>query len=285
VETVSRLKPLVLIAGALLSTVALADYKKSYGLGLKAVNQSNWSDAARHMREALNDRAEPQVRARLTGMEIKPYVPQLYLALALAKSGQCAETSALLTQPGVPQTIAQLPELMTLRTQVSALCANSVVASPPVAAPKAQPATVPAPTSAPTVAVKGSVPPKTSAAPPPVQTPAKPPVAVNTTPPPPKPAAPETPAALLSLAANFLQGNYAQVAASNPDVLPNPRAQAFALGLRAAAKLMQAQANPANAASLSASAKADLTRAKALDPQFKLNPAAFSPRIRAAVAG
>lgn len=271
------------LVGLLLASVVHADYKKSYGLGLKAVNQANWSETARHMREALNERAEPQARARLTGMEIKPYVPQLYLALALAKTAQCSETTALLTQPGVPQTIAQVPELMALRTQVSALCAVSVVSTPP--APKTQPATAPAivtkGTAAPTVTPKTPPPTVVST---PTPTPTKPVATVNA-PIPAKPAVAETPEALLALAADFLQGNYARVAASSPESLPNRRAQAFALGLRAAAKLMQAQGDPVNAAALSAAAKADLARAKTLDPQFKLNPVAFSPRIRAAVGG
>lgn len=274
--TVSRrFQAFVMLWMLLLACAVHADFKKSYGLGLKAHAGADWAQSARHMREALDERSEPQARARLAGMEIKPYVPQLYLAFALAKTNRCAETAGLLAQSGVAVVIAQLPDLAQIQTQVRALCSAAAVVSepkpaPPVVAqvrPTVQPAPVPAKVQTPpksTTPVKGK--------------------AVVSKPPAPQPApvkvASQTPSTLLLMADWFVKGDYARVVATPVEPLTDSRAQAFALGLRAAAKLMQADADPAQAAQLRAAAKADLARARAIDPRFKLNPAAFSPRIR-----
>jgi hypothetical protein len=262
-----------------LSFGAAADYKKSYGLGLKAHDSGSDSEAIRHFREALADRAEPQARARLTGMEIKPYAPQVYLAHALARSGQCGEVNGLLAQAGVSAVVAQVALLGSLASDARQRCAASVATrpSPPVATP---PAVVNQPAAS--VAQTAQPPRQTPAAtPPPSQTQTVRSPAIST-----QPAAPPklTPPALTALAQTLLRGDWLAASRAPVESISEARARAFALALRAVAKLMLADGNPAQAAALRASAQTDLASARRLDSKLALNPQAFPPAIRAALA-
>lgn len=284
---------MVFLGALVLAPSAIADYKKSYGLGLKAYAQGDWSGVQRHMREALAERPEPVARARLTGMEIKPYVPQVYLAWALAQSAQCATTSGLLAQAGVAAVSAQVAEIGQLSRQVQEKCASATPAGnlantqPKVEIkPTARPVAIASTPAANTTAASTLPVNKTPLVSAPVVKPvAAKPATKNSIPP--KAAAVNasrvTPPELQAIATLMLQGDYARASTFNVEAISERRAQAFALALRAAAKLMSAQVDPSLATQLRGSAVVDLKRARGLDPALKLNSLAFSPKIRGAL--
>lgn len=75
-------------AFAIVSSAA-ADYRAEYREGVRAFEKSNWKEAARRMRAAIQENPSEGEQILLYGTRRPKYVPHLYLAAALARAGDC----------------------------------------------------------------------------------------------------------------------------------------------------------------------------------------------------
>ncbi len=282
--------------GALcVATLAHADYKDSYALGLKAYNDGDYAKARELMQQAFAEHAEPAARVRLYGQRWEAYVPQYYLGMVAFKQGDCATALAQWNAPSNRQVVAQVSEINSAQQRDAATCEQKVVAKTDDK-PKPQPA---APEAPPAKTAVAENPPGKPASPPPAT-----PKPVETVPepvaPPPKrvdvavakPAPPvvsppvakapppgNTPPAPLEEAFdNYLAGRYAKVVRLNAEAITDTRARFHAYLVRAAAHFTLAQISNDNAEL--DGARADARAARALDGRATPDAALFSPRFR-----
>jgi tetratricopeptide (TPR) repeat protein len=286
------------VAALCAATIAHADYKDNYALGLKAYNDGDYAKARELMQQALAEHPEPAARIRLYGQRWEAYLPQYYLGMVAFKKGDCAGALAQWNASVSRQVVAQLPEINSAQQRDSAACEQKVVAKvedkpkppptpqePAVKATVAEnPAAKPAvqPVSPPPVAPK-----PVDTAPEPTAAPAKrvdvavakptPPVV---TPPVVKPPPPSNapPAPLEEAFDNYLAGRYAKVARLNPEAITDTRARFHAYMVRAAARFTLAQISNDNGEL--DGARADARAAHALDGRATPDAAFFSPRFR-----
>jgi len=278
------------------ATLAHADYKDNYALGLKAYNDGDYAKARELMQQAFAEHAEPAARVRLYGQRWEPYLPQYYLGMVAFKQGDCATALAQWNAPANKQVVAQVSEINSAQQRDAATCEQKAVAKTDDK-PKPQPAAPEAPVSK-TVAAENppSKPPVAQpAAPKPAETvpePVAPPakrvdVAVAkpapaiVTPPPAKPTPPPSntpPAPLEEAFDNYLAGRYAKVVRLNPEAITDTRARFHAYLVRAAAHFTLAQVGNDNAEL--DGARADARAARALDGRVTPDAALFSPRFR-----
>ena len=283
-----------LVIGALcVATLAHADYKDNYALGLKAYNDGDYAKARELMQQAFAEHAEPAARVRLYGQRWEAYVPQYYLGMVAFKQGDCAAALAQWNAPANRQVVAQVAEINNAQQRDAAACEQKAVAKtddkPKPAVPETapvktvvaenppgKPATQQPPTSKATEAPPEATTPATKrvdvavAKPtPPVVTPpvAKPPPPSNT-----------PPAPLEEAFENYLAGRYAKVVRLNPEAIPDSRARFHAYMVRAAARFTLAQLGSDNTEL--DGARADARAARALDGRATPDAALFSPRFR-----
>ena len=285
-----------LALGALgVATLAHADYKDNYALGLKAYNDGDYAKARELMQQAFAEHAEPAARVRLYGQRWEAYVPQYYLGAIAFKQGDCSTALSQWNAPASRQVVSQLPEIGSAQQRDAASCEQKTVAKVEDK-PKPQPAETPAPKA--TVAENPPAKPPTAPqaqppAPKPVDTapdPAPPAkrvdVAVAKPAPPavtppvakPPPASNAPPASLEEAFDNYLAGRYAKVARLNPESLTDMRARYHAYIVRAAARFTLAQIS--NDSAELDGARADARAARALDGRATPDAALFSPRFR-----
>jgi len=285
-----------LAVGALcVATLAHADYKDNYALGLKAYNDGDYAKARELMQQAFAEHAEPAARVRLYGQRWEAYVPQYYLGMVAFKQGDCTAALAQWNAPANRQVVAQVSEINAALQRDAASCEQKVVAKTEDK-PKPQPT---APETPPAKAVVAEIPPGKPASPPPVapkpaetapepvapqakrvdvavakpaQPVATPPVAK------PPPAGNSLPAPLEEAFDNYLAGRYAKVTRINPEAIPDSRARFHAYLVRAAARFTLAQISNDNAEL--DGARADARSARALDGRATPDAALFSPRFR-----
>jgi len=285
----------VAIGALCVATLARADYKDNYALGLKAYNDGDYAKTRELMQQAFAEHAEPAARVRLYGQRWEAYVPQFYLGMVAFKQGDCATALAQWNAPANRQVVAQVAEINNAQQRDSAACEQKVVAKtedkpkPQPTAPEtpqgktvvaenppAKPASPqPPPPKPPETAPESVVPPQkrvdvaVAKPTPPVVTPpvAKPPPASNT-----------PPAPLEEAFENYLAGRYAKVVRLNPEAIPDSRARFHAYMVRAAARFTLAQIS-SDDAELDG-ARADARAARALDGRATPDAALFSPRFR-----
>jgi len=289
-------KPRAWLAVATLcaATLAHADYKDNYALGLKAYNDGDYAKARELMQQAFAEHAEPAARIRLYGQRWEAYVPQYYLGMVAFKQGDCAAALAQWNAPANKQVVAQVAEISSAQQRDAASCEQKVVAKTEDK-PKPQPAAREPPPAKTVVAENPSSKPAVPqpAAPKPAETapeqvvpPAKrvdvavakaaPPVVA---PPVAKPAPSNTPPAPLEEAFdNYLAGRYAKVVRLNPEAIADSRARFHAYLVRAAARFTLAEIGSDNAEL--DGARADARAARALDGRASPDAALFSPRFR-----
>jgi hypothetical protein len=283
------------IAALCVATLAHADYKDNYALGLKAYNDGDYAKARELMQQAFAEHAEPAARVRLYGQRWEAYVPQYYLGMVAFKQGDCATALAQWNAPANKQVVAQVAEISSAQQRDAASCEQKVVAKvedkpkPQTTVPETPPAkTVVAenPASKP-VAPQPAAPKPAESAPEQVVPPAKrtdvavakpaPPVVAPPVAKPPPPG--NTPPAPLEEAFdNYLAGRYAKVVRLNPEAIPESRARFHAYLVRAAARFTLAQISNDNAEL--DGARADARAARALDGRATPDAALFSPRFR-----
>jgi hypothetical protein len=284
-----------LAIGALCAaTLAYADYKDNYALGLKAYNDGDYAKARELMQQAFAEHAEPAARVRLYGQRWEAYVPQYYLGMVAFKQGDCATALAQWNAPANRQVVAQVAEINNAQQRDAASCEQKVVAkaedkpkpqpAPPEPAPAKSPvAESPQPKPAPPQPV---APKPADTAPEPVAPAKRVDVAVAKPTPPvvtppvakPPPASNAPPAPLEEAFDNYLAGRYAKVVRLNPDSLTDSRARFHAYMVRAAARFTLAQISNDNAEL--DGARADARAARALDGRTTPDAALFSPRFR-----
>lgn len=280
------------LAALCAATLAHADYKDNYALGLKAYNDGDYAKARELMQQAFAEHAEPAARVRLYGQRWEPYVPQYYLGMVAFKQGDCATALAQWNAPANRQVVAQVSEINSAQLRDAATCEQKAVAKTEDK-PKPQPT---APETPPAKTVVAESPPAKPAAPPPATprpaetTPESvPPKRVDVavakptppvvTPPVAKPPPSNTPPAPLEEAfENYLAGRYAKVVRLNPEAIPDSRARFHAYLVRAAARFTLAQISNDNAEL--DGARADARSARALDGRATPDVALFSPRFR-----
>jgi hypothetical protein len=275
-----------------MATLAHADYKDNYALGLKAYNDGDYAKARELMQQAFAEHAEPAARVRLYGQRWEAYVPQYYLGMVAFKQGDCATALAQWNAPANRQVVAQVSEINSAQQRDAATCEQKVVAKTEDK-PKPQPA-VPAPETPPAKSPVAESPQQKTVTPKPIDTapePVAPPakradVAVAkpappvVTPPVAKapPASNTPPAPLEEAFENYLAGRYAKVTRLNPEAIPDARARFHAYLVRAAARFTLAQISNDNGEL--DGARADARAARTLDGRATPDAALFSPRFR-----
>ena len=278
-----------LTIGALCAaTLAHADYKDNYALGLKAYNDGDYAKARELMQQAFAEHAEPAARVRLYGQRWEAYVPQYYLGMVAFKQGDCATALTQWNAPANKQVVAQVAEINSAQQRDAAACEQKVVAKvedkpkPQPAAPETPPAKTTIAENPPAKATPTQPVPAQPSAPKPVDSapePAAPPakrvdVAVAK----PAPTANTPPAPLEEAFENYLAGRYAKVVRLNPEAITDTRARFHAYLIRAAARFTLAQISSDNAEL--DGARADARAARALDGRATPDAALFSPRFR-----
>lgn len=79
---------LVLAAAGPAAPAAAQSFLDEYSQGIEAAEAEDWPEAERHMRQAIDRRPE-ESRRLLRFLHFRPYVPHLYLGLALAEQDRC----------------------------------------------------------------------------------------------------------------------------------------------------------------------------------------------------
>lgn len=269
---------------------AHADYRQDYARALEAYKSGKFAEAQALFASAAAEHPEPAEKTKLYGMRFEPYVPQHYLGLIAAQSGDCGRARAQWSAAGNADVVAKLGDAAAEERSASAKCGGAVAQGKP--APASPVAPTQAPAAAPTVA---STPQKPATPTPeptrPVAVAPPPVVAVN------KPGEPATkpaqetsvekPAAdkvappdqLVMAFESFLGGRLAEVSRINPDAYADARARFHAYLVRSGARYTLGQLNGDQG--LIDSARADARAAKALYPGTAPDSVLFSPRFLA----
>jgi hypothetical protein len=290
-----RTARLALSCALVLSLVPLtvyADYKQDYGHALEAYKSGNFAEAQRLFAQAAAEHPEPAERTKLYGMRFEPYLPQHYLGLIAAQSGDCGRARAQWGAAGNADIVAKVGDASAEEKSAAAKCGGGTVAQNKPPAPAPTPS-APAPAS-PTTPI-ASTPQKPSAPAPaeptrPVVTP--PIVVANNKPSEPvnKPSPPEPPAEkpapdkvappdqLVAAFDSFVNGRLGEVSRINPDAYADSRARFHAYLVRSGARFTLAQLGGDQ--SLLESARADARAAKTLNAGATPDAVLFSPRFR-----
>ncbi|HRG16178.1 MAG TPA: hypothetical protein PLB00_09280 [Pseudomonadota bacterium] len=248
----------------------LADYR-AYARGQEAAADGDWAEVELEMQQALAANPDPKVRVKLYGQRFAPYVPQYYLGLAAYRQNDCAAALRWFGDAAAAPVIAQVAEFRGVADAARGDCNARLAANKPVT-DKPLPVTPDRPVADKPAPDKPAVqtPPVTNKPTPPVAPPVKP-VAVPT---------PVVPAMLQTALQQWLAGRYRDVVAGGTNGLQGKTLAHLHL-LRAAAYFAQSEIDPANAASLRASAEQEVRSARRALPAIAPDAGFHSPRFRA----
>ncbi|MBL0042453.1 MAG: hypothetical protein KA505_00640 [Xanthomonadales bacterium] len=266
-----RLQVIAIWVALWLPSIALADYR-AYARGQEAAADGKWSEVEAAMQESLAANPAPKVRVKLYGQRFAPYVPQYYLGLAAYRQNDCAGALRWFGDATAASIIAQVPEFKGVADAARGDCGTRLATNKPAVD---KPAVIEKPVVAPPVVTQN----------PPPATPSKPPVSVqpgNTPVPPVAPSAQSTPvvaAALQGALQNWLAGRYRAVIAA-PTAGLQGKSLAHLHLLRAAAFFAQSEIEPANSATLRASAEQEVRNARRAVPTLAPDAGFHSPRFR-----
>jgi hypothetical protein len=280
----------ILLALLAVCLSAGADYRRSYLDGVKALERGALDEAVRRLSEAIAERPQEQVRARLVGAIPEPYLPHHYLGLALARSGRCREALTAWRRSDEQGAIAAYPARQAEIAELRRRCEGSEggVQTAPRPSGESDPAG-PAPT--PTVS---EAPPPTAVTPSPVSAPADEPVVREAAPPPaaaPTPLeAPPAPAlprdegasspALVEAVQAYCRGDYADALAGLVRMgEPDGPERFYVAFYRGASRFALWALAGEQQAELLEAARADLRLARRLRPGFLPPLDYFSPRL------
>jgi hypothetical protein len=280
----------VALALALAPSFVHADYKQDYAHALEAYKAGRFAEAQTLFTQAAAEHPEPAERTKLYGMRFEPYLPQHYLGLIAAQTGDCGRARAQWGAAGNAEVVAKIGDAAAEEQSASAKCGGAIAQSKPAAPPPPAQAPAPGPASAP-VAATPQKPAPSEPSKPVVAAPPPPTVAVVSKPnePASKPAAEaptEKPAPdkvappdqLLAAFDGFLNGRLSDVARINPDAYADARARYHAYLVRSGARYTLAQLNGDQG--LLESARADARAAKTLNAGATPDAVLFSPRFR-----
>lgn len=117
---------MVMISALLLSSPALADFKRDYGNGVKALNSGKNEKAVKDLEKAIADNGKAQDKVRIYGMRFEPYLPYYYLGEAKFKLGDC-QGAMNAWQESVKQGIVQQTPQFDALQESKAGCGSEVV--------------------------------------------------------------------------------------------------------------------------------------------------------------
>ncbi len=80
----------IALLGLVASTTVLADFKRDYGTGLKALQDGDLDRAVNDFEKAIAENPDSAERVRIYGMRFEPYLPHYYLGEARFRAGDCA---------------------------------------------------------------------------------------------------------------------------------------------------------------------------------------------------
>ncbi len=267
---------------ALASGHALADWKRDYARGERAIADGQWAEAEALFRQAAREEPTPDARKRFEGVVFRDYAPQYWAGFAAWRQGACDRAlSYWQDSANSGAVLAKIKDFKTQQDRGLADCQQQLAkTTTPTPTPTPTPAaTTPTPVATTTPV---TVPPVATTVPKPTTTPvqvAQQPAPVTPTPKPTVPAADLKPAPvqLVAAAEAWLSGRYGDVLGMDPSKVADGRAKAHLHVLRAAAR--HAQAQIANGGSL-ASAEEEVRAARRALASIAPDQALFSPRFR-----
>ena len=276
----------LLVALALVSATAQADYRENYAKALKAYQSGSLQEAQALFAQAAAEHPEPQERIKLYGLRFEPYLPQHYLGLIAAQLGDCGRARVQWGAAGNADVVAKVGDAAADEKSAAAKCGGAIAQSKPMV-PDATPTnpTSPQVVSTPTKPATPSPPPNKPAVLPPtvvaVNKPSEPAVS--------KPAPQEAPAEkpapeksappdqLVLTFESFLGGRLTEVSRINPDAYADARARFHAYLVRSGARYTLSQLNGDQG--LLDAARADARAAKQLNASASPDAVLFSPRF------
>lgn len=100
-----------------------------YEKALKSVEDQNWSEAIGYLQEALNEKPEPDLEAKTTGLRFKKYTPYYYLGLAYYKQGKCKEAAGAFKKSLDYGVVKNIRELYSSLEKMASDCEKRLAAS------------------------------------------------------------------------------------------------------------------------------------------------------------
>ncbi len=283
------------LALALSSTPALADWKRDYALGERAVRAENWTEAEARFRQAAREEPAPSDRKRFEGVVFRDYAPHFWAGFAAWKQGEC-ERAMEYWRDGAndPAVLAKIKDFKAQQDRAMADCTRQLAANAPAPTPAAAPpAPAPAPAAQPPpVASRPAPTPATTTPASTAQVPARPAGAASTPAPstasarPERPAvtpAPATaataPALLVGTVEAWLAGRNAEVLRADPTSVADGRTRAQLHLFRAAARHAEAELVEGDDSRFDA-AREDVRAARRALATLSPDAMLFSPRFR-----
>jgi outer membrane biosynthesis protein TonB len=262
-----------------------ADWRRDYEFGQTAMEKGNWAEAEKLMRSAQAEEPGASLHKRFQGTRIQLYAPGHFAGMAAFRQGACSRALDYFKDASTHDIVSQVANLAAEEQEAQRSCGSQVAAAPPPEAPKPPQVVSAAPPKTPTTTgtdnTQRPVPPPEVKPTVVAETPAKP---VPTPAPPPPPTATRLPppAALRSILAAFLAGDYDGALRINDAGISDARSHALVLLVRAAAGFTNAELKGGDAA-LSARAERDVKSSRQL-ARIDPDPNLFSPKIRALIA-
>ncbi|MDJ0654749.1 MAG: hypothetical protein QNJ40_11370 [Xanthomonadales bacterium] len=122
-RTLSTVAALALLMAAV---PALADFKRDYGTGLKALQDGDYQRALTELEKAIGDNPKSAARVRIYGMRFEPYLPHYYLGEARFQTGDC-EGAIAAWEEAERQGVVQSQDVFADLGRNKARCATQVV--------------------------------------------------------------------------------------------------------------------------------------------------------------
>ena len=114
------------LALLLISGPALADFKRDYGTGLKALQDGDYQRALVELEKAIEDNPKSAARVRIYGMRFEPYMPHYYLGETRFQTGDC-EGAIAAWEEAERQGVVQNQSVYSDLNRNRAECATQVV--------------------------------------------------------------------------------------------------------------------------------------------------------------
>ena len=280
-----------LLAGvlALASVGAYAQLSTSTGrdyiLGKEASESGNHQDAIHLLTKVVANNPTPKESAKLSARIFGPNLPQLYLGVSLAATGNCANAVVQLQNTALASVTRQLPKEEKLRSDTLQRCQTTLAAATPPPPPQPPATTPPQPPPEPVASTTQR--PAASETPPVAAQPPPTPIAVAT----PPPAAAPAPdpwiterARIRALIVAYLDDRLTLAAIPDESSFQSIKGRQWSLLLRVLIQGRDAAITGQASSPALQKARNDIATAKSLGPLPNWQELA-SPRIRALVGG
>lgn len=273
---------------------AHADWARDYIRGMEAFDNGDYKGARTLLQGVIAENPKPEAMARLQPRRMGPYLPQLYLGLALAKLNDCPGAVAQLNQSALITITKQIASaesqrsgaLQRCQTRLAEVSAPAPTPTVTPAAPTVTPAAPTPETAAPTPETAASVPAidstvASTAKPPPLASIATPPPSTAPTPTDTWPKERDRIRALLDI---YLQDRLTTTTVPAPETFTSPRARQWAYLVRSLLRAREGLMATSASNTLGA-ARRDYASARELGELPPTWRELASPRVLAAIAG